>query len=136
MNILFVCRYNRFRSRIAATSFKKINKNRNIKIKSAGAIKGNPLSPITLSIAKEFGLDIRGRTTGLTSKLMQWQDITILVADDVPPALFDRNKEYGKKVIIWGIPDIKSDNKEGIRKTIKEIIKRTNTLAKQLKDKK
>jgi len=132
MNILFVCRYNRFRSRVAAAAFKKFNKNRSIKVKSAGVIRGNPLSPLTVGLAKEAGLDIRGKTKGLSSKLMQWQEVTILVANDVPPALFDRNKEYGKKVIIWQIPDIKDNNKDGARKIIKEIIIKTKELAKQL----
>ncbi len=132
-NILFVCRYNRFRSRIAAASFKKLNKNKNIKIKSAGVIRGSPLSPLTVGIAKEFGLDIRGRVNGLTSKIMKWQNITVIVANDVPPALFNKNKKYGKKVIIWRIPDIKDNSKESARKIIREIIKKTAKLAKQLK---
>ena len=46
-SILFVCKYNRFRSRVAEAYFKKINKNKNISVKSAGIIKGNlPLDKI------------------------------------------------------------------------------------------
>ncbi len=30
MNIIFVCKYNRFRSRVAEAYFKKINKDKNI----------------------------------------------------------------------------------------------------------
>ncbi len=133
MNILFVCRYNRFRSRVAAASFKKANKNKRIKIKSAGVIKGNPLSANTIRVADEFGLNIRGSTNGLSSKLMKWQKVTVLVANDVPPALFDRNKEYGKKVIIWKIPDISSRNKKRIREIVRMIMKKTAVLAQQLK---
>ena len=36
MKILFICKYNRFRSRVAAAYFKKINKNSKIKVESAG----------------------------------------------------------------------------------------------------
>ena len=64
VNILFVCRYNRFRSRIAEAYFNKINKNKNVKAKSAGLIKGSPLNPRTVKVAKKFGLDIRGKTQG------------------------------------------------------------------------
>ncbi len=53
INILFVCRYNRFRSRVAEAYFKKINKN--FKVKSAGLFKGRPLSPKTIKEAKKFG---------------------------------------------------------------------------------
>lgn len=132
MNILFVCRYNRFRSRIAEAYFNKINKNKKIKAKSAGLMKGNPLSPATVKIAKEFGLNINGKVQGLSSKLMAWQDITVVVADDVPPQVFDRNKEYGKKVIIFGIKDAKYNEKEEVKKLIKKITERIDLLNKDL----
>jgi protein-tyrosine-phosphatase len=133
MNILFVCRYNRFRSRIAEAYFKKINKNKDIHAKSAGLIKGNPLSKFTVGIAKDFGLNINGRTQGLSSKLMAWQNVTIVVANNVPPAVFDKNKKYGKKVIVWKIKDIEH-NKEGeVKNIIKIIMKKTDILNKNLK---
>ncbi|MCX6747269.1 MAG: hypothetical protein NTU63_04020 [Candidatus Pacearchaeota archaeon] len=132
INILFVCRYNRFRSRIAEAYFNKINKNKNIKAKSAGLIKGQSLSARTMQIAKEFGLDIKGRVSGLTSKVMAWQNVTVVVADNVPPQVFDKNKRYGKKVIVWSIKDINEGNDRVIKEIIKNIIKRTEELNKQL----
>ncbi len=132
INILFVCRYNRFRSRIALAYFNKINKNKNVRAKSAGLIKGNPLSPITMGIAKEFGLDIKGKTQGLSSKLMAWQNVTIVVANDVPPQVFDKNKKYGKKVIVWRISDIAGDTKDEVRKITRTIIKNVDSLVKSL----
>ena len=136
MNILFVCRYNRFRSRIALAYFNKINKNKNINAKSAGLIKGNPVSPYTVGIAKELGLDIKGKTQGLSSKLMAWQNVTVVVADDVPPQVFDRNKKYGKKVIVWKIQDVAEKNKSVIKKIIKSIMIKVDILNKQLDNKK
>ncbi len=132
INILFVCRYNRFRSRIALAYFNKINKNKNVRAKSAGLIKGNPLSPITIGIAKEFGLDIKGKTQGLSSKLMAWQNVTVVVANDVPPQVFDKNKKYGKKVIVWGISDIAGDTKDEVRNITRTIIKNVDSLVKSL----
>jgi protein-tyrosine-phosphatase len=132
MNILFVCRYNRFRSRIALAYFNKINKNKNIKAKSVGLIKGQPLNPFTIRIAKGFGFDIKGKIQGLTSKLMAWQDVTVVVADDVPPQVFDKNKKYGKKVIVWKIKDVAGTNIFGIKKIIKSIMTRVDMLNKQL----
>jgi protein-tyrosine-phosphatase len=132
INILFVCRYNRFRSRIALAYFNKINKNKNIKAKSAGLIRGNSLNPFTVEIAKEFDLNIRGKTQGLSSKLMAWQNVTIIVANDVPPQVFNRNKRYGKKVIVWKIKDVNEKDKPAIKKIIKSIILRIDILNKEL----
>ncbi len=134
LNILFVCRYNRFRSRVAEAYFNKINKNKNVKVKSAGLIKGNALEKRTVRLAREMNLDIRGKTQGLTSKILRWQNVTVVVADDVPPSVFDRNKVYGKKVIVWKIKDIKGNNKNEIStiKSIKEIIKKSDKLRKDI----
>lgn len=136
INLLFVCRYNRFRSRVAEVYFKKINKNKNISVKSAGLIQGRSLdkTQVTMASSKKFELDIRGKPQGLSSKLMIWQNTTIIVADDVPPQVFDRNKEYGKKVIVWKISDSKVDNdKEEAGRIIKQIMKKIDSLVKELK---
>ncbi len=132
INILFVCRYNRFRSRIAEVYFKKINKNKNIQIKSAGLFKGMPLNPKTVNIAKKFGLEIKGKVKGLSSRIMIWQDITVVVADDVPPKVFKKNKRYGKKVIIWKIKDADYLSIESIGKVIKKIMKKADRLNERL----
>ncbi len=131
-NILFVCRYNRFRSRVAEVYFNKINKNKNIKAKSAGLIKGSPLNPKTIKIAEELGLNINGRVQGLSSKLMTWQNITVIIADDVPEAVFNKNKKYNKKVINWKIRDAKYETKAEIKRLIKKIMKKVDNLNKDL----
>jgi len=132
INILFVCRYNRFRSRIAEAYFKKINKNNKIKAKSAGLIRGQSLSKFTVGVAKDFGLDINGKVKGLSSKLMVWQNLTVVVANDVPVEVFDKNKRYGKRVIAWGIKDTKYEKKGEIKKLIKIIMKKVYKLNKEL----
>ena len=132
MNILFVCRYNRFRSRIAEAYFKKINKNRDIKVKSAGLMKGQPLSKFTVKIAKNIGLNIKGKVQGLSSELMVWQNITVVVADDVPPQVFNKNKKYGKKVIIWKIKDAKYRKEGEVKRLVKIIMDRVDKLNRDL----
>ena len=133
LNILFVCRYNRFRSRIALAYFNKINNDKNIKAKSAGLIKGMPVGGEGVKIAKEkYGLNIHGKTQGLTSRLMAWQNITVIVADNVPPQVFDKNKRYGKEVIVWKIKEKDRTNEE----IIKEIINKVSALVKKLENKK
>ncbi len=133
--ILFVCRYNRFRSRVAEAYFKKINKNNNFKVKSAGLIKGTPLNPKVVALAKKLGLNISGKPQGLSSELMAWQNITVIVADNVPKQVFDRNIKFGKKVIVWKIKDITEGKKERIIKLVNVIKKRVDKLVKDLEAK-
>jgi protein-tyrosine-phosphatase len=133
INILFVCRYNRFRSRIAEAYFKKINRNKNIKVKSAGLIKGNPIGGKGAKVAKKkYGLNIYGKTSGLESKVLAWQNITVVVADDVPSQVFNKNVKYRKKVIVWKIKDIKEKGGRNAEKVITEIIKKVDELNKLL----
>lgn len=129
-NLLFVCRYNRFRSVIAEAYFNKINKNKSIHVKSAGPIRGNPIEGNVVRLAKSYGLKIKARPQGLTSKLMKWQNFTIIVADDVPESLFDKNKEYGKKVLKWNIRDAHSNSYEEVERIAKMIMKRVDELVK------
>jgi len=131
INILFVCRYNRFRSRIAEAYFNQINKNKKIKAKSAGLIKGNPLSLKTVKLLKNMGIDISGNPKGLSSKLMAWQNYAIIVADDVPEQVFDRNIKYCKKVEVWKIKDLEYENEKGNES---RMIDTANTIKDKIND--
>jgi protein-tyrosine-phosphatase len=119
--ILFICKYNRFRSKTAEAIFNKLNKDKSIIAKSAGLVKGASISKVNLEVASELGLKIREKPLGLTTELLKWQDTLIIVADDIPKSLFKENKDYGKKLIWWSIPDSKTDTKEEIRKITKQI---------------
>jgi len=123
--ILFICKYNRFRSRVAEAYFNKINKNKSIKAESAGIVRGSALNKKQIAVAKkELGIDISGKPRSLTTKLLKWQDIIVIVADDVPPALFKENKKYGKKLIEWKIKDSLN--------SIKSIVTKVNKLVRTL----
>ncbi|MDP3882270.1 MAG: hypothetical protein Q8Q31_05325 [Nanoarchaeota archaeon] len=131
-NILFVCKYNRFRSKVAETVFNKLNKNSKIKARSAGVIKGRPLAPETIRAAREVGVIIKNPTQGLSTKLLLWQDTTIIVADDVPTQIFKENKLYGKKTIVWKVPDIHHNDVPKIQRVIKVIEKKVGELVKDM----
>jgi len=135
MNILFVCKYNRFRSRIAKSYFKKINKNKKNKAKSAGLVQGSPLSKDQILSAKKFGINIKGKRRGLSTKLLKWRNMTIIVADDVPLSIFKDNKKYGKKIIIWKIKDAQNNKEKEKQRIIKSVIKKVNKLVKNLEEK-
>ncbi|MFH1358391.1 MAG: hypothetical protein ABIH37_00720 [archaeon] len=137
MKILFVCRYNRFRSKFAEAYFKKINENKKIKISSGGVIPGlHKLRPRELKgrefIKKKYGLKIKGKPKGINTTLLKKQDLIIIVADDVHKTLFSK-KEYSKEVIQWKIPDEESGNLKNLYKTTEAIVQKINKLRKDLK---
>lgn len=138
INILFICRANCFRSKVSEAYFKKINKNKRIKVKSAGIIRGYRQSPIQIKTAKEFGINIESKPRGISTKLLKWTDILIIVADDVPSSIFayEKRKKYIKKLIAWKVKDVKSAKDiRGNKRVINELIRKINKLNKTLEKK-
>lgn len=123
INILFVCKANRFRSKIAEAYFKKINKNPNLQVKSAGIISGSPpISSRTKKILNsEFNLIIKGNPKPVTKEILDWADLVIIVADDVPPAIFDK-RHYKGKLLVWKIKDAYHHDEKEIRQAARQII--------------
>jgi len=54
--IIFICRGNVFRSRIAENYFKKKNKNKNIKVISGGVMKCNPAGEWIIKTLNGLGI--------------------------------------------------------------------------------
>ena len=133
-NVLFICKYNRFRSKVAEAYFKKITANYSeFKAKSAGIIKGSyPLDSNQKKIAKQMGIDINNPPQGLSVELLRWSDIIVIVADNVPTMLFRNQKRYGKRVIHWNIPDAHHTDLNGIRNRVKLIKRHVDRFAKLL----
>jgi protein-tyrosine-phosphatase len=139
MNVLFICKHNIFRSKVAETYFNQINKNKNIKASSAGIIPGLKLLKSQEKVAKnqaltakKLGISIIRNPRGLSVKLLKKQDLIILVSDDIPMKVFN-NKDYIKKVMQWKIPDVLKNNPKNMEKTIKMIIQKVNKLNNDLK---
>ena len=133
MNILFVCKYNVFRSKVAEAYFNRFNKNKNIKAKSAGLIAGGSPPEKEAASVKNSEMLMAGKPKGLNVKLLKWQDITIIVADDVPPSIFNRNEKYGKKTIVWDIKDASSDG-ENVPEIMNQIKEKVVDLIKDLEE--
>ena len=132
MKILFICKHNRFRSKIAEAYFNKINKK--IKAISAGLIKGKPTPLNTVKTAKRLGIKISRKTKPIEESLLESKDLKyiIITADDVPKQIFNR---FNKKLIVWKIKDASALNFKDIEKRIKEIIRKVSQLNKNLKEK-
>jgi protein-tyrosine-phosphatase len=131
MNILFVCKYNRFRSKIAEAFFNKLNKNQDNHAKSAGIIIGSPISQDIKESAKKFGIRLTDVPQGISTDLLKWNDLLIIVADDVPSYLFN-NEEHGKKTLVWKIKDNHGEASE-MDQIIEQIEKRVTKLLKELR---
>lgn len=133
MKILFICKYNRFRSRIAQEIFNKINKNKEHEAKSAGMIQGSyPLDKEEIFVAKELGIKLKGKPKGLSTDLLKWHDTAIIVADDVPKEILKDNYKFGKKLIVWKIKDAQSENKEEIKSIILDIKSKVEKFVKEI----
>jgi protein-tyrosine-phosphatase len=121
MNILLVCKYNRFRSKIAEAFFKK---NTSHDVKSAGIIKGLPIDDEILLCADKFGLKLSREIRTLDWATLNWQDMIIIVANNVPKKLFE-DIHQAKDVRVWKIPDtIGIDSRIEVIKLIDEKVRR------------
>ncbi len=105
MNILFICKFNRYRSKAAEAYFNKINKNKNFKAKSAGLIKGEPINKKVINVIKKIGVVPKGKPRGLDREILKWQDIVVLIAKDISASIFKDKRIFGKKVIVWKIDE-------------------------------
>jgi protein-tyrosine-phosphatase len=128
--ILFICKHNIFRSKVAEGYFNQINKT--VKTDSAGLIIGKGLIPKEKEIiktqqlvAKKFGIELKTNPQSCTVGLLRKQDLIIIVANDIPLEVFN-NKDYVKKAIVWKIPDVHENNAKTIEKIIKAIIQKVN----------
>ena len=119
MNILFVCKHNRFRSKVAEALFNHYNKNSNIKVKSGGTTLGLnhsiSLPAKEILVKKRIVLE-KEQSQRIDESLINWADKIIIVADNVPKKIFPKNK-----VEIWPIPDALESDIPGIKERIKKI---------------
>jgi len=134
INILFVCKYNVFRSRVAEAYFNKINKNKKVRARSAGIIAGGAMNEKQKAAVEKAGLILEGKSKGLNTKILNWQNTTIIVADDVPEMIFSKNKKYGKKTIVWKINDTKVKDGKDIPIIINKIKKKVEELNKDIEE--
>ena len=109
MNILFVCRYNNFRSKFAAAIFNTENSNsahvaRSSGIQTSGMPGQKMLGEIGI-VANKLGYEILSERTALNDETIKWADTIINVASDV-----DLSDIKDKKIITWNIVDASSSS--------------------------
>jgi len=134
MKILFVCKNNRFRSKIAEAYFNKTNKNKKIMAESAGLFEGISMSKRTVKVVKRLGIIMKGKPRAMSTKLLLQQNLVVIMADDVPKLIF-KNKPV-KKLIRFQIKDVSENDEKGILKTTKKIIRKIDKLVEGLEARK
>ena len=133
--VLFVCKYNAFRSRVAEEYFNRVNRNESIKAASRGIIMGANSDYVQRRISRYLlGINIAKRKPlPLTVQDMKGADMIVVTANDVPKTVFDyRFPSLQKRLIIWKIKDEQAMNEKNIRNIVLKIKRKVNALSKKL----
>ena len=133
--ILFICRHNCFRSRVAE-EYMKIVSAPDISISSAGLIPSD-LGPTQFQreVVREYGFDIPNRAKGITAKLLSEQDYIVNTANDVPNSLLIHPSYNRAELISWDISDVESGiyDKKDTKRIINSLIENCNILNRRLR---
>ncbi len=131
--IIFLCKYNAFRSKVAERYFNKINKNKKIKAISRGLIMGGASDYVQKSSSKKQGIDITGSSKPANLKELIEADLIVVVADDIPKIIFNYSLEpLNKKLVVWKIKDEQKTNKKNIENIIEKIKQKVEELNRKL----
>lgn len=135
MKILFICKYNAFRSRIAEEYFKKVNKNKKIQTISRGFIMDGKADSEQVKLAKNIlGINISKRNP-LPIRLQDLlgANLIIVVANDIPQIMFNyKPLSLKNKIIFWKVKDEQMRNKKNIKKIIFTIKRKVDKLNRKL----
>jgi protein-tyrosine-phosphatase len=125
MNILFICKHNRFRSKVAEALFKKYAPKYNVKSAGIELDVGFPyVASAVKKVLKEYGVKrVEDKPQLINPKIIKWADKIIVIADDVALDKFPEDKTE-----VWPIQDCHQDDEEGIRVRVKDIYDRVRKI--------
>jgi protein-tyrosine-phosphatase len=132
MKILFVCKHNRFRSKVAECIFGELNKNSKNSAESAGILL-DPVRPYiadsVVKVMKEKGYSIEGKPEQFNKKMLKAFGMLIIVANNIEEELFS---DFKGRVMRWNIFDCDECNINSIKKIIDEIERKVRDLINML----
>jgi len=133
MKILFICKHNKFRSKVGEAIFNKLNKNKKIIAESSGIIGSIHDTPKSvIDVLKNKGYRVKRKTAKRVDlDEIKDYDLIIIVADNVNPLFF--KSSFDKKIIWWKITDCLDTDIEGIKKRVDEIESKVKKLVEELK---
>lgn len=131
MKILFICKYNRLRSKIAEALLRFYDKEKKHEVKSAG-IRSYFLSPYIVEKAKKMlaqrGVSVEDEHSSMVNEyLIKWADKIIVVANDVESNLFPK-----EKTIVWEVSDVDVKEDKIVSLKIEEIDSKVKDLIENL----
>ncbi len=128
MKILFVCKHNRFRSKVACVIARKLD-SRN-EYKSAGISLDLMRPYICGNVKQELarrGYEIKDeKAREINGYDLKWADKIIIVADNISSDIFKRKTKV--KIETWKISDADEQEFENIRKIVENIEERVKKL--------
>jgi protein-tyrosine-phosphatase len=135
MRILFVCKYNRFRSKVAEALFRKYCADADLEVDtdSCGIVidESRPyVAEITKLLLAQKKAHVKNDISKrVSSYLVSWADKIIIVADNVlMEGVFPKNKTE-----VWGIKDVSESNPLDVSRIIEEIDKKVKELVSKIK---
>ena len=135
--ILFVCKFNRYRSNVALALFNKHNRNPNVIAKASGVVQGPPVLEKMKRVASEFGVSLERKPKHLTEYDYSWADLVITIGKDLDKGTFERIAGRPRKVISWELADVEQFDLDYYGQTMKltaEIEARVKNLLKDLEE--
>jgi protein-tyrosine-phosphatase len=131
MKIIFVCRHNRFRSKVGECIFNSFNKNKRIIAESAGIIiDRNPVCLNVLNLMKEKRYEIKDVIPRqITSAEVNNYNKIIIVANNIEPNFFKNS--FNGEILWWKVSDCDEKDIEGIKKRIDEIEEKVRRFMKE-----
>ena len=135
MNILFICKFNRFRSKVAENDFldlikkKKIDKYFETKGRGTNNDLTRPfMSKIVVELLKKKDIEVIDEKSYLINNYdIKWADKIIIVADNVNSDLFPK-----EKTVIFPIKDASELEHEKVRRIINQIYRVINKYVDEL----
>jgi protein-tyrosine-phosphatase len=125
--VMFICKYNMFRSKIAEAYFKKLHPGH--PVRSRGIIAGRTNRHAKeIYLPKKLGLNIQSKPNSIKYSDLEWADLIVVAANNVPAKLF-HSKRTNAKVIQWNIPDVYPNTPEmKINDVILQVIRHVDKL--------
>lgn len=132
MNILFVSKYNQFRSKVAEAYFNKLNKQKGFSVTSAGLFAGASTPTNVMQVAKKHRLSLKTSRTAMSVNMLGKQDLVILVGNDVPTEIFTDDNPHVRAFAHWKVESVRDTDVIAVETTFREIEKRIAKLLKEL----
>ena len=130
MKLLFICKHNRFRSKVAEALFNKYSLGQH-QAKSAGVVLDSLFPYVAESVKRVLGERgvsmVVDAPTLISPSLISWAEKIIVVADNVGLSAFPRDRTER-----WSVADCDQDDVPAIELRVRDIDGRVRDLLKTL----